>query len=495
MKSNPLILAVWFLLSTLLPAVAALVTCPDCASQVSDRAEKCPKCGCPAEHFNTQDEPEDVVGSSVLIVTTSRNGETTGAGTASVMRIGGDTFIVTNQHVVYGSEDLSFNTVSGHSVKYGALELLKDGDLARFAIAEPVLRGLEMEPLEVADSTPAIGTDVTVFGNSEGASVLTRLDGKVLGVSASLLEVDAEFVEGNSGSPLVGKDSKVLGVATYVAWERPGWVEKDTRFAEVRRFCTRVPRSPESWRPVKMATFQSQARLLQDIESFAILSAVIFQEGAKFARTRSPDEVTAMFSNTKYRDRIFQYVRRISALERKQGQASLLTALRKECERIEDDLLHCNKLLEGKDEAWVSGFLGQESDRVQHILKQCMTAARGRNSIVGQVSDEYGRAVQGNWQEIRDGLWQLHQDLYSIRLGLKGSRSRQEKAVGKLQEMLLKGGVQPALFVHYLGYTPQQVPSERELRRVEDRARNDYYDFKQARTPAEKEDCLRKFEP
>lgn len=39
----------------------ALVKCPDCDHDVSNRAEACPHCGCPAKHFLRRDQPEKVL--------------------------------------------------------------------------------------------------------------------------------------------------------------------------------------------------------------------------------------------------------------------------------------------------------------------------------------------------------------------------------------------------------------------------------------------------
>lgn len=37
----------------------ALITCPECRNQISDRAEKCPHCGLPAKHFHEQPQNHD----------------------------------------------------------------------------------------------------------------------------------------------------------------------------------------------------------------------------------------------------------------------------------------------------------------------------------------------------------------------------------------------------------------------------------------------------
>ena len=37
----------------------ALIKCPECGQQISDKAEKCPHCGLPSSYFNTPSKKED----------------------------------------------------------------------------------------------------------------------------------------------------------------------------------------------------------------------------------------------------------------------------------------------------------------------------------------------------------------------------------------------------------------------------------------------------
>ena len=67
--------------------------------------------------------------------------------------------------------------------------------------------------LSIKKETPVIGDKITVHGNSGGGGVVTRIQGKVLGVGPNLVEVDAEFVQGNSGCPILSDSLEVVGVA------------------------------------------------------------------------------------------------------------------------------------------------------------------------------------------------------------------------------------------------------------------------------------------
>ena len=81
-----------------------------------------------------------------------------------------------------------------------------------------------------------------MFGNSDGADVITALGGKIIGVGPSLIEISAEFVQGNSGSPVLTLDGKVVGIATFAVngAESENWVKSGTRFDGVRRFALRL---------------------------------------------------------------------------------------------------------------------------------------------------------------------------------------------------------------------------------------------------------------
>jgi hypothetical protein len=75
-----------------------------------------------------------------------------------------------------------------------------------------------------------------------GDDVITSLRGFVTGVGSRVIKVNAEIVRGNSGSPILGEDGKVVAVAAYLLNGDNGkdWSTKDTSFDNVRRFGIRV---------------------------------------------------------------------------------------------------------------------------------------------------------------------------------------------------------------------------------------------------------------
>ena len=89
---------------------------------------------------------------------------------------------------------------------------------------------------------PDIGETITILGNSDGRGVVTEIRGHILGVGPQQIEVDAPFVVGNSGSPVLNRAGRVVGVASYLRNFRDNadWSKKNTRYNGIRRFALRL---------------------------------------------------------------------------------------------------------------------------------------------------------------------------------------------------------------------------------------------------------------
>jgi hypothetical protein len=195
---------------------------------------------------------------SLLIVTGDL-----GAGTASIIRVGGKPVIVTNAHVLSGNSTVSFRALDGKAVPVERVGISSEYDLA---IAEAKDLGDALELAENLDSTVAVGDDVVVLGNSQGSGVVTEIPGKVTGLGPSLIEVDAKFVEGNSGSPIVhSKTGKVIAIATFAKLEKLTSLSKDSQFTEVRRFGYRVD-TATAWEYPRWSRFTAEAKKLEEIK-------------------------------------------------------------------------------------------------------------------------------------------------------------------------------------------------------------------------------------
>jgi hypothetical protein len=150
------------------------------------------------------------------------------SGSGFVARMDGRPYLFTNQHVILGADRITFKTTSGQTLKPLGVELSATRDIARLPLG-PVCPALEIS------GKMSMGAPIGVFGNSEGGGVATELYGKVTGISSDKLEVSADFVGGNSGSPVLNLDRKAIGIASFVRWKT-----NDDAGEETRRFCYRL---------------------------------------------------------------------------------------------------------------------------------------------------------------------------------------------------------------------------------------------------------------
>ena len=161
-----------------------------------------------------------------------------GSGSAFVLETDSKKYLITNDHVLQGGRPFRARLLDGSVVRTQMIEVADDRDLVRLA-----LPALSSPPaLRLAPRGFAVGDRVGVFGNSDGAAVATSISGKILGMGPDTLEIDAAFVRGNSGSPIVLTDGHVVGVATFAILnaDPDDWLKSGTRFSEPRRFGVRM---------------------------------------------------------------------------------------------------------------------------------------------------------------------------------------------------------------------------------------------------------------
>ena len=194
----------------------------------------------------------------------------TGRGTGFVCKMGGTNYVVTNTHVLEGARKFDLRTLDNAKLTPVRIELANDRDLTRLQIAE------SQQPALTMAGGVRMGQDISVLGNSEGAGVITSLKGKVTGVGPKVMEVDAPFVNGNSGSPILDEAGNVVAVATYLTKAAPtNWTNQGTPFERARRFGFRLQETVE-WKPVTMSQFYAQASALLDCDKFIDDAAAIF---------------------------------------------------------------------------------------------------------------------------------------------------------------------------------------------------------------------------
>lgn len=240
-----------------------------------------------------------------------------GRGSGFLASMDGRIYVVTNAHVVQGSGKVSFKTLDNRELAVGPLEIADSADLVRAPV-----EGVD-SALVVArqwQETVRIGNEVVVAGNAEGAGVVREIEGKVVGIGPDRVEVDAAFVPGNSGSPILLKSSgEVVGVATFLKLPpRFDWFhEEDSEdkrkpvfhLHEVRRFGYRLDTVRKWSAPTAKGGVLSEGRRLAEIEAlddlvFALLGAgtkALLEQGASaFIETegRSDERFAALAAAT-----------------------------------------------------------------------------------------------------------------------------------------------------------------------------------------------------
>jgi hypothetical protein len=190
----------------------------------------------------------------IVIISTS-SGSARGGGSGFIARQEGNTYIFTNQHVLLGMDHASFRTAAGKTLHPTAVELSYARDIARLPVNEEV--GHFRLSDDIGKQEP-----IVIMGNSGGVGVAREVFGQILEVDDHLMEVTAEFVSGNSGSPLVLTNEQVVGIASYVT----GYVE-DAEGQRTRRFCYRIV--CDDWKAVNWRTYNSKVgRQYREYEAF-----------------------------------------------------------------------------------------------------------------------------------------------------------------------------------------------------------------------------------
>lgn len=218
-----------------------------------------------------------------------------GAGSGFFVRLDDRDYVVTNQHVVMGTRaaDVKIRATNGQEVRPVSAEIAEGNvDLVRFALPAKTDAALR---LAVAD--PINGEAACAIGNSLGADVATANPGFILGVGDTLLESNCKFVPGNSGGPLVNEKGEVVGVPTLIALGRKDQTTEGTRYAENRRFATRL-RPGMKWLPVadwpkyaQLGATVASARLVD--EQVCDAAQVIVTRGQPKERYTHPNVIDA----------------------------------------------------------------------------------------------------------------------------------------------------------------------------------------------------------
>lgn len=176
----------------------------------------------------------------VAVVRTER-----GLGSAFVVaQQNGSTYLVTNAHVVDGSDGVTLKWVDGRSD--GAQVVARGGggsptnDLALLAV-----QGTRGQVLKLSDRPSAVGQEVFVIGAPKGLEFsLSRGVVSSLRDRDGILQIDAAINPGNSGGPVLDASNCVAGIATFKYNDSEG-LNFAVSAAAVRAFLKQLPSADE----------------------------------------------------------------------------------------------------------------------------------------------------------------------------------------------------------------------------------------------------------
>ena len=216
-------------------------------------------------------------------------------GTGFLVKMDGKKYVMTNDHVARSSDTPKMVLIDGTELKLGAFSTASDRDLARFEVLD-----YSGDCLEFSENIPNVGDKIWVYGNSMGDDVITALKGSVTGVGNKFIKIDAEVVGGNSGSPTLDKDGKVIAVHSYALPGENGqnWKTKGTQFDEVRRFCIRL--TNVKWESISRDEYEKECATLEFVNRFTELVRAYFSTEEKHKAAR--EELALLFKGVEQRD-------------------------------------------------------------------------------------------------------------------------------------------------------------------------------------------------
>jgi len=156
----------------------------------------------------------------------------TGVGSGIVLTSNG--YILTNRHVVQGSQSLTVELADGRQFKATVVKISSDQDLALVKIDATGLTAAtigDSSKLQVGETAIAIGSPLGTFTESVTRGIISAT-GRTITVQdestgrpetlTGLLQTDAAINPGNSGGPLLDASGAVIGINTAVSTQAEG---------------------------------------------------------------------------------------------------------------------------------------------------------------------------------------------------------------------------------------------------------------------------------
>jgi serine protease DegQ len=144
----------------------------------------------------------------------------TQTGLGSGVLVSAEGYLLTNQHVVDGADDIEVTLSDGRSASATLVGTDADSDLALLKITldnVPVIPFGDIKQLSVGDPVLAIGNPFNV-GETVTSGIVSALDRNQLGLSTieNFIQTDAAINPGNSGGALVDGEGRLVGINTAI---------------------------------------------------------------------------------------------------------------------------------------------------------------------------------------------------------------------------------------------------------------------------------------
>jgi serine protease Do len=161
-------------------------------------------------------------------------GQIPATGVGSGVILSADGYILTNKHVVSGSQSLTVELADGERFVATIVKESDDKDLALIKVDATGLTAAHIgdsTALEVGETTVAIGSPLGTFTESVTKGILSAtgrtitVDDEITGrpvTLTGLLQTDAAINPGNSGGPLLDSSGRVIGINTAVSTDAQG---------------------------------------------------------------------------------------------------------------------------------------------------------------------------------------------------------------------------------------------------------------------------------
>ena len=151
--------------------------------------------------------------SPAVVVVETQRGSKKGLGTGFFINSRGQ--IVTNYHVVFGSDQAVVRTQAGH--RYPVKRIVAENKEADLVLLAADIPATEIVPLEVSGKLPEVGEKIYAIGHPMGLEK-TVSEGIVSAIRklpklGDIIQITAPISPGSSGGPVFNSSGVVIGVA------------------------------------------------------------------------------------------------------------------------------------------------------------------------------------------------------------------------------------------------------------------------------------------